>query len=96
MTTSDGYRSALIDLGQLLERAWLGPDDALDRYEMATDAAQSLDALVSRMTDLRARALAELHVDGHSYAVLAAETGITRSRAQQLVERGREVVPPKR
>ncbi len=78
----------------LSETDWWAPlDDPLDRYRRATCEHVAAAASVGRMTDLRARALAELHVDGWSFARIAGAVGLTRSRVQQLVERGRGVVP---
>lgn len=77
----------------MTEDWWLDTDDPLDRYELAGRKQVEAQEAVVRLSDLRARALAELHVDGWSFAKIAAATGITRARAQQLVERGRDVVP---
>jgi DNA-directed RNA polymerase specialized sigma24 family protein len=72
---------------------WMRIDDPLDRYQRAGLEQQAYEALVTRMADLRARCLAELHVDGWTYAKIAQETGLSRSRVQKLVERGINVVP---
>jgi hypothetical protein len=91
------------DLLTLMERwqqLWLSMDDPADRAEWAAARAEELRAAAERMSDLRARGLAELHVDGWSYTRIAREalgglSGSSRSLAQKLVERGREVVPPR-
>ena len=57
----------------------------------AMDAAA--EEAVTRLSDLRARCLAELHYDGWSYAKIAEAVGISRARVQQLVERGSDVTP---
>jgi DNA-directed RNA polymerase specialized sigma24 family protein len=67
-------------------------DDPLERYARAGAEQAAAEQLVSYLTDLRARCLAELHVDGWSYARIAGSTGLSRARVQQLVERGRDVV----
>ncbi|MGV7251943.1 helix-turn-helix domain-containing protein [Mycobacterium kansasii] len=72
---------------------WASIDDPLARYEHAGREQQSAEAVVTRMSDLRARCLAELHADGWSYATIAAATGLSRARVQQLVQRGADVVP---
>jgi DNA-directed RNA polymerase specialized sigma24 family protein len=72
---------------------WMQIDDPLDRYHRAGLEQQAAEALVTRMTNLRARCLAELNVDGWSYGKIARETGLSRARVQQLVERGIDVVP---
>lgn len=42
---------------------------------------------------LRARCLADLHEQGLSYERIAAATGLTKARVQQIVSRGRNVDP---
>lgn len=74
--------------------AWWGETlDPLDRYSKAVKAQADAESVVTRLSDLRARCLAELHADGHSLAQIARATGLSRGRAQQLVERGRDVIP---
>jgi DNA-directed RNA polymerase specialized sigma24 family protein len=70
---------------------WWDIDDPLARYVAATRAQGALVAQVEEMTDLRARAVADLHVDGWSMARIAGALGVSRGRAHQLVERGRDV-----
>jgi DNA-directed RNA polymerase specialized sigma24 family protein len=77
----------------MTEDWWRAIDDPLDRYERAGREQRSAEALVTRLTDLRARCLAELHIDGWSYARIGQATGLSRSRVQQLVERGGNVIP---
>lgn len=60
-------------------------DDLLDRYRELSAAESHVNELLDRLTDLQARALAELHADGWSYARIAHATGLTRARVQQLV-----------
>lgn len=74
-------------------RWWREIDCPLDRYERACREQTAAEAAVTKMSDLRARCLAELHHDGWSHAKIAEAVGISRSRAQQLVERGGDVVP---
>lgn len=77
----------------MTEQWWLDIDDPLARFEASGRRMAEAEKAVGRLADLRARALAELHVDGWSFASIAAATGMTRARAQQLVQRGRDVVP---
>lgn len=44
-----------------------------------------------RIHDERARVAARWHADGDSFTVIAQRVGLTRARAQQLVERGRKM-----
>jgi len=67
-------------------------DDPLARYQACRDLETLAEAWVARLADLRGRAAAEMHVDGASYAAIAALIGVSRSRAQQLVARGADVV----
>lgn len=69
-------------------------DDPLDRWRHAKQAQADAEMLVGLTTDMAARALAELHVDGWSLAQIADATGVTRSRVQQLVARGADVALP--
>jgi len=66
------------------------PDPAI-RYVMLTKELVAYQALVSRIADERARAVAAIHKPGGmSYAEIAKALQLgTRARAQQLVERGR-------
>lgn len=68
-------------------------DDPLDRYQRALVEQRAAEIAATRAADLRARVCAELHLDGWSYARIATAIGVTRARAQQLVNRGRDVVP---
>ena len=72
---------------------WRDIDDPLDRYERAVQEQAAAEEAVTRLSDLRARCLAELHYDGWSYAKIAEAVGISRARVQQLVERGSDVTP---
>ena len=91
-----GAYVALSNLLDELEQVWLSFDDSHDRATWAAARAEELRSAAERMSDLRARALAELHVDGWTYARIASEAlgGASRSLAQKLVERGAEVVGP--
>ena len=77
------------------ENTWWGRiNDPLQRYERAGREQQAAEAVVTRISDLRARCLAELHADGWSLARIAKSTGLSKARVQQLVGRGAKVVPP--
>ena len=67
------------------------PASRLAAYRRACKAQDKAEASASRAADLRARALADLHAEGWTYWAIAAGTGLSRARVQQLVERGREV-----
>jgi DNA-directed RNA polymerase specialized sigma24 family protein len=73
---------------------WSRISDPLQRYERAGREQQAAEALVTRMTDLRARCLADLHAGGQSLTQIAKATGLSRARVQQLVSRGANVVAP--
>lgn len=72
---------------------WTETDDPLGRYWLATGRAQAAEREATRLTDLRARAVAEMRVDGWSYGRIAKAIGVSRNRAVQLAERGMRVVP---
>jgi len=66
--------------------------DAAARRFRALDAALvEAEAAVERIADARAAVAGELHTAGASYAQIATALDISRSRAQQLVERHRRV-----
>ncbi len=67
--------------------------DPIGRYARAGQEQAAAEAVVTRLSDLRARCLAELHTDGMSLAQIAAKTGLSRARVHKLVARGRDVVP---
>lgn len=48
-----------------------------------------LESVSRRIADERGRIAAGWHRNGDSYAVIAERVGMSRARAQQLVERGR-------
>jgi hypothetical protein len=63
-------------------------------YVHLTSRQALLAAAVDEIAGMRSRAVAGMHAAGESYAGIAAVTGLTRARVQQLVERGRIRVPP--
>ena len=65
--------------------------DPLNRYRQAARAEALLMHAADWLTDLRASSTLELHDDGASYATIADKIGLSRARAQQLVNRGREI-----
>jgi DNA-directed RNA polymerase specialized sigma24 family protein len=82
------YRAAII-------ARYYAHDDPVVRHDYARRLLDDHEALVALAADMRARAVAELHVDGWSYAKIADALDISRSAAQQLNERGRDVaIPP--
>lgn len=69
-------------------------DRAADEHDLAwyahlTSRQALLTAAAAEVAGMRARLVAGLHAEGQSYAAIAATTGLTRGRVQQLVERGR-------
>lgn len=65
--------------------------DPLSRYQQAARAEAFLLRAADWLTDLRAASTLRLHESGASYAIIAEKIGLSRARAQQLVNRGREV-----
>ena len=67
----------------------------LERYHRATAAQTHHEAVAAALTDERSRACAAMWDGGSglSYARIADLIGTSRSRAQQLVERGRAQEP---
>lgn len=78
------YRDALIARYRTM-------DDPVIRDGFASGVMDDAAALVTLASDMRARVVAELHMDGWSFAKIATELGLSRSRVQQLVQRGRDV-----
>ncbi|HKA13344.1 MAG TPA: hypothetical protein VKI99_23040 [Candidatus Dormibacteraeota bacterium] len=65
--------------------------DPLDRYARATEEQTRYENAAQQAGRLRALAALAIHELGASYATIAHVTGLTRSRAQQLVETGRKL-----
>jgi DNA-directed RNA polymerase specialized sigma24 family protein len=70
------------------------PADPLTQYLELTREQEAHDAASRRLAALRAQTLAGMHAAGSSYAQIAEQTGLTRARVQQLVERGRAATRP--
>ncbi|HEX4214693.1 MAG TPA: hypothetical protein VIA06_15350 [Candidatus Dormibacteraeota bacterium] len=68
-----------------------GITDPLSRYKQAARAEAFLLRAADWLTDVRAASTLRLHEGGASYAMIAEKIGLSRARAQQLVNRGREV-----
>lgn len=62
--------------------------DLLTKYQRATEREARLRVRADQAALERATAVAEIHAYGLSYAEIADNTGLSRSRVQQLVERG--------
>jgi len=71
----------------------LAAHPALGAYAEAMTEQAVAEAEVAKWADRRALAVARLSGDGWSYARIGEALGLSRSRVQQLVERGREVEP---
>lgn len=65
----------------------------LVEYRRASKEEAKLRRLADAYASERAAVLAEMHRSGMSYGKIAAATGLSRSRVQQLVERGNAVTP---
>jgi hypothetical protein len=65
--------------------------DPLERYALATEAQARHEAAARRLGEVRALAALRIHELGASYATIAHVTGLSRARAQQLVEAGRRL-----
>ena len=65
--------------------------DPLDRYARATEEQGRYEQAARRAGQIRALAALAIHELGASYGTIAHVTGLTRSRAQQLVEAGRRL-----
>lgn len=76
-----------------LVEAPIGPEDLADPTQLYRRAtrSQAVHAAAARdLSRLRARAVAQLHDEGMSYAQIADHLGgLSRARVQQLVEQGR-------
>lgn len=68
-----------------------GKGDVREWWTYLSTRPAVLAAVSVRIHDERAAVAEHWHrVDGDSYATIGARIGLTRARAQQLVERGRE------
>jgi DNA-directed RNA polymerase specialized sigma24 family protein len=86
MWADAGKRGEIPDLGDY-ENELIG--DYLDAMAEQTCA----EGEVAKWSDRRAYALAKLHAHGWSYQRISDVVCLSRSRVQQLVERGADVVP---
>lgn len=72
-------------------------EDLLPRYIHLSSRQSLLDAVIVRLADERARLAAELYADlgeGRSFASVADRLGVSRARAQQMIERSRSSLDP--
>lgn len=60
----------------------------MNAYTKATKLEAKYRRAADDAASERARALAQMHAEGMSYGAIAEATGLSRSRVQQLVERG--------
>jgi DNA-directed RNA polymerase specialized sigma24 family protein len=56
-------------------------------YQRATEREVRFRKAADKAATERASELAKMHQSGMSYAAIAVETGLSRSRVQQLIER---------
>lgn len=61
-----------------------------ERYRLVTAAQETCQAAADSITPLRGAVVAEMNAAGMSYQDIARATGISRARAQQLTEMGRD------
>ena len=73
-----------------------GEVDAMARWTHLSTRLPQLAAVMVRISDERAAIAERWHRNGDSYATIGARTGLSRARAQQLVERGRLVLTLRR
>jgi hypothetical protein len=65
--------------------------DALERFQRAGAEAELHRAVADELFRLRALAALQMSEEGASLARIADATGLSRARAQHLVEQGREL-----
>ena len=65
--------------------------DALERFSRASAEVTLHRAVAEELYRIRALAALQMSEEGASLAVIADATGLSRSRAQHLVEQGREL-----
>lgn len=88
--TTIGYEAEPTDVAAEVEGILSDFADPLERYHRATAAQVHHQAVVAALADERACIAAALSAGGMSYAAIAEALSLgSRSRAQQLVERGR-------
>lgn len=89
---AEGYEAEAQEVDAVWQ-ALIGERDVDDDMEWWTHLSSRLALLAEvhrRIGDERARIAERWHrVDGDSFAVIGGRVGLTRGRAQQLVERGR-------
>jgi DNA-directed RNA polymerase specialized sigma24 family protein len=95
MATTDGYEADLLEVQAMLDQEI----DAEDRddptllYVRATQLHARYTAALAELTRLRAEAVHRMNLAGSSYAQIAATTGLSKPRVQQLVGIGRDLPP---
>ena len=91
MTDTFGYEAEPSDVAAEISGLLDDITDPLEVYHRATAAQAHHEAVAAALTDERRRACAAMWDNGNglSYARIADLIGTSRSRAQQLVERGR-------
>jgi DNA-directed RNA polymerase specialized sigma24 family protein len=90
-STTPGYEAEPTEVEALTADLADHADDPSAMFARASAMEALYRAAANRAADYRARACARMSMDGLSYAQIAKLTGLTRSRVQQLVERGRDV-----
>lgn len=97
MGHGDGYGFAPSD-AHALWAALIGDregGDAMPRFVWLSSRGALLAEVARLVSEERSLIAARWSGDGDSYATIAARTGLTRSRVQQLVQRGwRGLKPP--
>ena len=73
-----------------------GKGDVMEWWTYLSTRPAVLTAVSVRVHDERAAVAARWHRDGASFATIGTRIGLSRARAQQLVERGRLVLALRR
>lgn len=91
--TTQGYEADKDEVEALLDNVSgdaLAEHDPVIRYTMLSKDSVLLRAAVDRLGVERARTVAAMHAPGGmSYSQIGEALGLSKARAQQLVERGR-------
>lgn len=66
-------------------------DDDMRWWAHLSSRAELVAKVAQRIADERARIAVSWHISGDSFATIGERVGLTRARAQQLVERGRRL-----
>lgn len=91
----DGYEADPADVQAMLDQE-IDAEDRSDPtllYVRATQLTARYSTALAELTKLRAEAVHRMHRAGSSYAQIAATTGLSRARVQQMVGSARTSGP---